>query len=141
MIYLNDFHLLKLFSNILIYMVSSIGFKLNGAAPITGFGIRRHRKPRTHLHFGIGAGYRHHVRRAPRKHVGTGIGRRVAGALVSKIGHAIVGRIASAVSGGSHRITGGRRRGRPRKPRATLLMRAFGTGHRQHHRRPRRVLF
>ena len=65
-------------------MVSAIGFKLNSPDMITGFGYRRHR-----------------IHRAR----GNGIGRKVVGAVVRKIGHALTDRLASAI-GGSYRLTG-----------------------------------
>ena len=69
-------------------MVSAIGFKLNSPDMITGFGYRRHR-----------------IHRAR----GDGVGRKVVGAVVRKIGHALTDRLASAISGnGSYRLTGGR---------------------------------
>ena len=67
-------------------MVSAIGFKLNSPDMITGFGYRRYR-----------------IHRAR----GDGVGRKVVGAVVRKIGHALTDRLASAI-GGSYRLTGGR---------------------------------
>jgi hypothetical protein len=111
-------------------MVSSIGWKLNSLTPITGFGYRR-----VHHH--------HH------RHTGHGIGRRAIGSLVGHLGHALVNRVSSAISGtgrvhrrrvhraGSYRITGTgttrRRVGRPRKPRS-LLTSVLGGAHRRRRR-------
>ena len=68
--------------------MSAIGFKLNSPNEITGFGYRRRRI--------------HHAR-------GDGVGRKVVGSVVRKIGHALTDRLASAISGsGSYRLTGGR---------------------------------
>ena len=66
--------------------MSAIGFKLNSPNEITGFGYRRIHRAR-----------------------GDGVGRKVVGAVVRKIGHALTDRLASAISGnGSYRLTGGR---------------------------------
>ena len=48
---------------------------------------------------------------------GCGIGRNIASALIGSLGNALVGKIASAVKGGSYKLTGGRKKrvGRPRK--------------------------
>jgi len=94
------FHITKKsFSVVILLMVSSIGWKLNSLTPITGFGYRR-----VHHH--------HH------RHTGRGIGRRAIGSLVGHLGHALVNRVSSAISGtgrthrrrvhraGSYRITG-----------------------------------
>ena len=64
--------------------MSAIGFKLNSPNEITGFGYRRIHRAR-----------------------GDGVGRKVVGAVVRKIGHALTDRLASAI-GGSYRLTGGR---------------------------------
>jgi len=94
-------------------MVSSIGYALAKNSLISGFGRRHY----------------HHVAR------GEGVGRRVAGAVVSKVGHAVVDKIANMISGtgrhrrvhrrlgGSYRLTGtgAHKRHRARKPRATLV--------------------
>ena len=105
-------------------MVSSLGWQLNNPTKITGFGCRRSCRNR-------------------------GVGRRIAGSIVNHAGHALINRIAKAISGtgirrkrrytrktgGTYILTGaGRKRrvGRPRtcglgirrtyrrKPRATL---------------------
>lgn len=88
-------------------MVSNIGAKLASLSAIQGFGYRRVHHPRmTH---------------------GRGVARKAVGSVIGSIGHALVNKIASVVSGGSHKLTGaGKRRvgrqrvRRARKPRATL---------------------
>ena len=79
-------------------MVSNIGYKLSNPHAISGFGI-------------------HHYRRHPIH--GRGPIRRVTGSIVGSIGHALVNRLASAISGNGYKPT--------------------GTGIR-HHRRPRHTL-
>ena len=48
---------------------------------------------------------------------GCGLGRTIASSLVGSLGNALVGKIASAIKGGSYKLSGGRKRkpGRPRK--------------------------
>ena len=110
-------------------MVSTIGALLGSNRLITGFGA--HRRRRT---------IRHHVGH------GEGVGRKIVGAIVRKVGHALTDKLASAVSGGSYKITGaGKRRvGRPRgrRPRAMLSLPSLVVGGRKHYRRraPRRHL-
>ena len=120
-------------------MVSNVGWNLNNSTKIKGFGYRRP---------------------CPR---GRGVGRRIAGSIVNHAGHALINRIAKAISGtgirrkrrytrktgGTYILTGaGRKRrvGRPRtcglgirrtyrrKPRATL------SGMRRKHRTTRRII-
>ena len=84
-------------------MVSNVAYLLNSPAKITGFGYRRHH---------------HH-------HVGHGVGRRIAGSIVNHAGHALINRIAKAISG-----TGIRRKRRyTRKTGGTYIL--TGAGHRR----------
>ena len=114
-------------------MVSSIGYKLNNPTLISGFG------------------YRHRV---VHHHAGRGVGRRAVGSVVSTVGHALVNRLASAISGSgykrkrvSHRrvglgwkVTGaGRPRAAHRKPR--LLIGGRRRKHITHKATTRRHLF
>ena len=62
-------------------MASSIGYKLNNPALITGFGLR------CRIHH----------------HVGTGVGRRAAGSVISAVGHAFMNKLASAISGSGYK--------------------------------------
>ena len=111
-------------------MVSNIGYRLNSFQPITGFGMRRRRRTTTHRPH-------HHVE-------GHGLPRKIIGSVINHLGHALVNKVASAVSGsGSFHLTGGLRRKRVthRKPRTTL----FGglrrpRVHAVRHRRPRTTL-
>ena len=107
-------------------MVSNVGYKLNSYAPITGFGVRRRRRTTTH--------------RAPVHHVaGSGLPRRIIGSVINHLGHALVNKVASVVSGQGFRLTGGKKRVvHHRKPRATLL---DGISHHVvRHRKPRTTL-
>ena len=76
-------------------MVSNIGSRLNNPTLISGFGI-------------------HHYRRRPVMH-GRGPIRRVTGSIIGTIGHALVNKLASAISGHGYKPTGtGIRHRRPR---------------------------
>lgn len=87
-------------------MVSSLGIQLGQNRLITGFGMHRHHRVRHH---------------------GRGVTRRAVGSVVGALGHALVNRVASAISGGSYKLSGqGRRR---RAPRTTL---SGGYKHRVH---------
>ena len=69
-------------------MVSSLGFQLQKNHLINGFGF--HRAPLSY----------HHTR-----HVGSGVGRRLAGSAVKYIGTALLNKLSNAISGdGMHRI-------------------------------------
>ena len=76
-------------------MVSNIGSRLNNPTLISGFGI-------------------HHYRRRSVMH-GRGPIRRVTGSIIGTIGHALVNKLASAISGHGYKPTGtGIRHRRPR---------------------------
>ena len=84
-------------------MVSSIGYNLNNSTKITGFGYRR-------------PCYRGH-----------GVGRQIAGSIVNHAGHALINRIAKAISG-----TGIRRKRRyTRKTGGTYVLTGAGRRHRR----------
>ena len=115
-------------------MVSSIGYKLNNPTLISGFGYR-HRVVGSHMRA-----------KASIHHAGRGVGRRAVGSVISTVGHALVNKLASAISGSgykrkrvSHRRTGYGWKvtgaGRPRstvhrKPR--LLIGGIRRKHRTH---------
>ena len=75
-------------------MVSSIGYKLNQFAPITGFGMRRNYHNQTLK--------------------GKGVIRNVAANTVRYIGNALVNKIANSISGSGFKVTG---MGKKRKTR------------------------
>ena len=80
-------------------MVSNIGSRLNNPTLISGFVI-------------------HHDRRRPVMH-GRGPIRRVTGSIIGTIGHALVNKLASAISGNGYKPTGTGVR-RCKRPRQTL---------------------
>ena len=83
-------------------MVSNTGAKLSNPYPISGFGI-------------------HHYRHHPTLHHGRGPIRRITGSIVGTIGHALVNKLASAISGnGSGWKPTGTGIRRHRRPRHTL---------------------
>ena len=107
-------------------MVSSLGYLLNNPTKITGFGYRRSCR-------------------------GRGVGRRIAGSIVNHAGHALINRIAKAISGtgirrkrrytrktgGTYILTGAGRKRRVGRPRT----RTCGLGIRRTYRRkPRATL-
>ena len=94
-------------------MVSNIGSRLNNPTLISGFGI-------------------HHYRRRPVMH-GRGPIRRVTGSIIGTIGHALVNKLASAISGNGYKPTGTGVR-RCKRPRQTL---AYGGYRKKRVGRPR----
>ena len=121
-------------------MVSNLGYKLSSFAPITGFGI--HRRRRVVHHVGYGEGLQHRRRLTTRSTTGRGLPRKIVGTVIKHIGHALVDRLGSAISGsGSFKLTG---RGRARKPRARKprrVLTTFGGYRPRTHRRKIRVMF
>ena len=107
-------------------MVSSVAWQLNNLSKTTGFGVRK----RHHMHSG--------------RTTGRGAGRRIVGSLIGTVGHALVNRLSSAISGGSYKLTGsGKTRvGRPRRPRTHLSIAGVGIHRprRRVHRKPRITL-
>ena len=130
-------------------MVSNLGFKLNSFAPITGFGMHRrrrvgygeglHKRRVVHRHVGIGEGM-FRKKRVVHRHVGQGLPRKIVGTVIKHIGHALVDRLGSAISGsGSFKLTGRGRKPRARKPRRVLT--TFGGLRRRPAHRRIRVMF
>ena len=117
-------------------MVSNLGYKLSSFAPITGFGIHRRRR------VGYGEGLQHRRRLTTRSTTGRGLPRKIVGTVIKHIGHALVDRLGSAISGsGSFKLTGRgtrKRRVAHRKPRRVLT--TFGGYRPRTHRRRIRVM-
>jgi hypothetical protein len=98
-------------------MVSSIGYKLNQYAPISGFGHRRvvRRRPAT--------GGRRKIHHARGTGIVSNLARRAISSLIKSQGHRLIDLVASKVH-----PSGGRKRGRPRKPRLASGFRVTGSG-------------
>jgi len=132
-------------------MVSNLGYKLSSFAPITGFGYRRKRigsgegmrKRRVVHHVGIGEGLFRKRRLTTRSTSGRGLPRKIVGTVIKHVGHALIDRLSSAISGsGSFKLVGMGKRRKPRiahrKPRTALL---FGGRKRRPAHRRIRVMF
>ena len=133
-------------------MVSNLGFKLNSFAPISGFGMHRRRRvgygEGLHkwrvVHVGIGEGMHHRRRLTTRSTSGRGLPRKIVGTVIKHVGHALIDRLSSAISGsGSFKLVGMGRKPRARKPRARKprrVLTTFGGYRPRTHRRRIRVM-
>ena len=133
-------------------MVSNLGYKLSSFAPITGFGYRRKRigsgegmrKRRVVHHVGIGEGLFRKRRLTTRSTSGRGLPRKIVGTVIKHVGHALIDRLSSAISGsGSFKLVGMGRKPRARKPRARKprrVLTTFGGYRPRTHRRRIRVM-
>ena len=123
-------------------MVSNLGYKLSSFAPITGFGI--HRRRRVVHHVGYGEGLQHRRRLTTRSTSGRGLPRKIVGTVIKHVGHALIDRLSSAISGsGSFKLVGMGRKPRARKPRARKprrVLTTFGGYRPRTHRRRIRVM-